>query len=295
MATREIRINTPKTFDGDRNYLNKFLQSCSAYLDLNAETFNTDKKKILFVLSYMTEGTTEAWKEVYMDEKNGSYGTYTDFINVIKKAFSAADAEGEARAQLWHLRQEHTADEYIAQFRILAGRAKLTDDKTLTEYFIEGLNGGILQKIFALNPLPVTINDWYTYAARFDSQHRRLQEILKRKNRNTRFPMQTKKTNIPRFSGSYRNNPNAMDMDRLTTEEREKHFNENWCFNCHKIGHWARDCRTPKQDNQTNEDKYKGYKKTANTARAMIRNLVADMDDDEKEKLLKDMEKDQGF
>ena len=44
-----------------------------------------------------------------------------------------------------------------------------------------------------------------------------------------------------------------------------------------------------------NEDKYKGYKKTANMAQAMIRNLVADMDDDEKEKLLKDMEKDQGF
>ena len=82
-----------------------------------------------------------------------------------------------------------------------------------TEYFIEGLNGGILQKIFALNPLPVTINDWYTYAARFDSQHRRLQEILKRKNRNTRFQTQTKKTNIPRFLGSYQNDPNAMDVD----------------------------------------------------------------------------------
>ena len=155
----------------------------------------------------------EAWKEVYMDEKNGSYGTYTDFINVIKKAFSAADAEGEARAQLRHLRQEHTADEYIAQFRILAGRAKLTDNKTLTEYFIEGLNGGLLQKIFALNPLPVMINDWYTYAARFNSQHRRLQEILKRKNGNTRLQMQTKKTNTPRFSGSYQNDPNAMDVD----------------------------------------------------------------------------------
>ena len=160
------------------------------------------RTKRRFFLS-STEGTAEAWKEVYMDEKSGSYGTFTDFIDIIKKAFSTADAEGEARAQLRHLRQEHTADEYIAQFRILAGRAKLTDDKTLTEYFIEGLNGGILQKIFALNPLPVTINDWYTYAARFDLQHRRLQEILKRKNGNKRFQMQTKKTNTPRFSGSY--------------------------------------------------------------------------------------------
>ena len=49
-------------------------------------------------------------------------------------------------------------------------------------------------------------------------------------------------------------------------------LNENWIYN-----------------------KYKGIKKTANMARAMIRNLVVDMDDEEKEKLLKDIERDQGF
>ena len=72
MTTKEIQINNPKTFNGDRNYLNKFIQSCTAYLNLNVKIFNSDKKKILFVLSYMTEGTAEAWKEVFMDEKNGS-------------------------------------------------------------------------------------------------------------------------------------------------------------------------------------------------------------------------------
>ena len=65
-------------------------------------------------------------------------------------------------------------DEYVAQFRILAGRAGLTDNKMLIEYFIEGIDTGILQKIFALNPLPATINDWYEAATNFDSQHRRL-------------------------------------------------------------------------------------------------------------------------
>ena len=228
MTTKEIWINNPKTFDGDRNYLNKFIQSCTAYLDLNIEIFNSNKKKILFILSYMTEETAEAWKEVFMDEKNGSYGTFTKFLATLKKAFSAADAEGEAQAQLRHLRQtKDTVDEYVAQFRILAGRMKLTDDKTLIKYFIEGINTGILQKIFAQNPLPATINDWYEAATKFDSQHRRLQEIINRKQGIMGFPTQMKKTNTLRFSGSYRNNPNAMDMDRLTTDECEKHFKEN--------------------------------------------------------------------
>ena len=113
-------------FNGDRNDLNKFIQSCSAYLNLNTEIFNSDKKKILFILSYMTEGTAEAWREVYMDEKNGAYGLYPTFITELKKAFSAADTEGKAWAQLQQLRQgKDSADEYITQFRILAGCAKL--------------------------------------------------------------------------------------------------------------------------------------------------------------------------
>ena len=176
----------------------------------------------------MTEGTAEAWKEVFMDKKNGAYGSYTDFIVEVKKAFSAANAEGEAQAQLQHLRQgKDTTDKYIAQFRILAGHAKLTDDKTLIEYFIEGINTGILQKIFGQNLLPTTISKWYKAATKFDSQHRRLQEIIARKKGITGFQIQMKKLNTPRFSGSYQNDPNAMDINRLTTKEREKHYKEN--------------------------------------------------------------------
>ena len=48
-----------------------------------------------------------------------------------------------------------TADKYITQFRIFAGCTKVTDDKQLIKYFMEGINAGILQKIFGQNPLSV--------------------------------------------------------------------------------------------------------------------------------------------
>ena len=44
----------------------------------------------------MTEGMAEARKEVFMDEKKRTYGSYTDFIAEIKKVFSMANAEEEA-------------------------------------------------------------------------------------------------------------------------------------------------------------------------------------------------------
>ena len=121
----------------------------------------------------MTKGTALAWKEAWtqhiLDEENGNFGTLEDFIKEVKKAFSAADTEGDARAKLRQLRQgKGSVDEYIAEFRILAGKAKMKDDKALTEYFMEGINTGILQKIFASEALPTTIYEWFKRAAKHD-------------------------------------------------------------------------------------------------------------------------------
>ena len=237
-----------------------------------------------------------------------------DFIDEVKKAFRAADTEGDARAKLRQLRQgKNTVDEYVAEFRILAGKAKMTkEEKALVEYFMEGINTGILQKIFAQATLPTTMDEWYTQASKYDAQYRRVHEILERRRGATSGSSntnQTKKTFIPRYVPRYTSthrDPNAMDVDQLTTtidrltnEEREKHMRENRCFKCHKIGHISRNCRsgqniTAKPTEERALVKYEG-KKTANTTRALIRNLVADMEKEEKDKMFENMMTDEDF
>jgi Zinc knuckle len=49
-----------------------------------------------------------------------------------------------------------------------------------------------------------------------------------------------------------RRDPNAMDVDRLTVEERNKLMKEGRCFKCRNTGHQANKC--PEDDN----DKKKG-------------------------------------
>ena len=125
-----------------------------------------------------------------------------DFIEELKKAFQAADTEGDARARLRQLRQgKGTVNKYVAEFRILAGKAKMREeDKALTEYFMEGINTGILQKIFAQETLPTTIDEWYTQASKYDAQYRRVQEILERRRGTTTGnsnSSQTKRTFVP--------------------------------------------------------------------------------------------------
>ena len=95
----------------------------------------------------------------------------------------------------------------------------------------------------------------------------------------------------------------------MTVEDREQHMKENRCFNCHIIGHRAKDCHKKTQGNSSKNNttsdegktnnkrslvKYEG-KKTANTARALIQNLIADMEKEEKDKLFKNILDDQDF
>ena len=64
----------------------------------------------------------------------------------------------------------------MAQFRILASKAKMTDDAALTEYFMEGINIGIFQKIFAQDKLPANITQWYEQALKHDLHYRRVKK-----------------------------------------------------------------------------------------------------------------------
>jgi len=117
--------------------------------------YDDDEKKVATVLSYMTEGAASMWSEDYMDHAQTldpashadtahqtpyGYGTWNEFVQEFKKAFSPVDTQGTAMAQLVNLRQgKKSLTEYIATFNQLALRAKVTDDVNKCNYFIQGL------------------------------------------------------------------------------------------------------------------------------------------------------------
>src|SRR5271168_4125932 len=258
--------------------------------------------------------TARAWKEAFVQDVINSPGNHfrslKQFTVDLKKAFEASDSEGDARAKLRQLKQgKDLVDDYVAQFRILAGKAKMTDDKALAEYFMEGINTGILQKIFSQEKLPTTITEWYEQTSRHDSHYRRVREILERRRGSSSTTTNQKRTFIPKYVPRYTNptrDPNAMEIDqitntidRLSDEERERHVRENRYFKCHKIGHISRNCRSgqnnkAKPSEERSLVKYDG-KRTVNTTRAMIRNLVAGMEKEEKDKLFENMMTDEDF
>ena len=90
-SPKELRVNTPTPFEGDRSKLRTFLLNCKLYLVINREIYNHDDKKITFVLSYLTEGDASMWKNQWLQLKRTgatiTLGTYAAFYADLTDAF----------------------------------------------------------------------------------------------------------------------------------------------------------------------------------------------------------------
>ncbi|THV02696.1 hypothetical protein K435DRAFT_919028 [Dendrothele bispora CBS 962.96] len=71
--SKEIKMGTPNDFDGDRSKAFVFESECLLYLMANAETYNTAKKKIAFMLSFMKKGAAAEWKLIKVYNYVGTF------------------------------------------------------------------------------------------------------------------------------------------------------------------------------------------------------------------------------
>ncbi|THH07517.1 hypothetical protein EW145_g3330 [Phellinidium pouzarii] len=131
--TGEARISKPNNFDGNKGYARRFLSSCEAYLSLNEQVYNTDKRKIIFVLSFMLEKaagdwatncTTIALAPNPITNTPTGFGTWQNFVNDFRNMFITTDNSADARRQLLNIKQTGTADDYNTQFPLLVTCSK---------------------------------------------------------------------------------------------------------------------------------------------------------------------------
>jgi hypothetical protein len=66
-TTTKKKLKAPTPYSGKREDLRKFLQEVKFNLLANADAYPTDLDKILFVLSYMSEGDANSWKEEFFE------------------------------------------------------------------------------------------------------------------------------------------------------------------------------------------------------------------------------------
>jgi Domain of unknown function (DUF4939) len=170
-SSKELNLNKPDTFNGNREGFKKFLQDIEVYMDINHETYNNDLRKIAFILSFMTTGVAATWKAQFIKEAyakpipanpNDRLGTYATLKKDLIEVSSMFDSVGDALDEFQSLRKKKTdsINKHIARFKVLATESKIDTTNPLSiELFKETLPWALTLQLIRLETLLKTIDD----------------------------------------------------------------------------------------------------------------------------------------
>ena len=114
-------LRKPPTFDG-KNY-QLWMMATELYIHANQKAFPSDESKILFALSFMTEGMPMTWaldfnKDVMLRDV-WNFGTWAAFKVKLKASFEDKEKAKNARTALHQLKQGTcTADKFFLEFEL---------------------------------------------------------------------------------------------------------------------------------------------------------------------------------
>ena len=146
---------------------------------MQADTFADERMKVLYALSVMCGGTAQVWAaNETMAVITGTSQMQTFFLESVEKTFGDPDWAQMAHAQLHELKMTPgtTAEDYTAQFEMLAGRTGF-NNVALKDIYVRGLPNSILQKIFAQVTLPNGLAAWKMVVQNLDHLHQSLTEL----------------------------------------------------------------------------------------------------------------------
>jgi hypothetical protein len=128
-APDKIKLNPLTPLTGKRNEFVLFMEDIYIYLKVNRQTYDNDNKEISFILSYLTGGDAAIWKQQFIQTKikehkqnnteGPDWGTYTGFVEALKKTFQPYNEPAKALDNMKKMRLgDNSITEHNSRFRL---------------------------------------------------------------------------------------------------------------------------------------------------------------------------------
>uniref|UniRef100_A0A0W0G5Y1 Putative reverse transcriptase-rnase h-integrase n=1 Tax=Moniliophthora roreri TaxID=221103 RepID=A0A0W0G5Y1_MONRR len=282
-----VKATLPRAFTGTRKDAKKFLREVLIYITLNPKVFPDDRSKKLFLLSYMTDGPEEFWKNDKTDlllvfDPEAEKVTWSEFIDNFRTSFEPLDPALKVQLELKDLRMKDRADEYMYQFTYLTKQTGYNDAVQIVA-FKRGLPRSLALKIMTRpEGAPTTIKNWMNATILFDESYKQALEYGK---------MWDEEHGGKKPQRNFRKKKDVA-IKQIVDIDRKEYMAKGLCFRCGRNGHHIKDCPDmPKKDKRRQEEPKKLSKEDRF---AKIRMLVNEQME-EKKNLLLDLMEQEGF
>jgi len=265
---RDPKMPPPEPFSGKISEFKNFMVQCTLIFSVCPNTYCTDERRVLFVISRLKDEPLTWANEIAIDPAHPLRHNYDLFKQQLTNIYGDRAFKAKSEDQLLNIRQTGSAASYAQKFQSYAAPLNLNDDAKCLMFF-----GGLKNEIQKACTMAGRAFPFYALvdqAITFDQlsyQHSKRESTGKKQrhsdNASTRDSSSASSSNSnpnpnPKSTSSGNNNSPSQPRGPLTQAEKDHRAKHKLCMYCGKPGHTVQDCRTvpnsPKPPDSSSSD-----------------------------------------